>query len=119
MREIKFRIWEQETKTMFTPASIPNPTSSPDRTGGILLQFTGLLDRNSKEIYEGDIVRFMTLSGHKMIGGCIYVCDNGGAAFYFLTPFGNLEPFKIEIYGTVSWEVIGNIYESKDLLTQF
>lgn len=38
MREIKFRAYEPETKTMFVPTSIPNPTQSPDRTGSVLMQ---------------------------------------------------------------------------------
>ena len=56
MREIKFRCYEPSTKIMFIPFSTPNPTTSPDRTGSILMQFTGLKDKNGKEIYEGDIL---------------------------------------------------------------
>ena len=58
MRVIKFRAWEPDTKIMFVPTGIPNPTMSPDRTKGILMQYTGLKDANGKEIYEGDIINF-------------------------------------------------------------
>ena len=62
MREIKFRAWDYERKEMIQPESIIGlegettkqlVLSAPFLT---LMQFTGLHDKNGKEIYEGDIV---------------------------------------------------------------
>lgn len=135
MREIKFRAWESLTSTLWQPHEIevkfindshhvtvprgdgyatyhqfensPNPL--------ILMQYTGLKDKNEAEIYEGDILRNV---------------DN---------PFVDKLPFKVEwneYYGAWFWrslegefgtdhfyqsiasdcEVIGNIYENPEPL---
>ena len=57
MREIKFRAWDGER--MFSHDQMRNFDfyhwcESPDVT---IMQYTGLKDRNSKDIYEGDVVK--------------------------------------------------------------
>lgn len=79
-----------------------------------MMQFTGLLDKNGKEVYEGDIVDYKERS---QIGNA-QVIWNGRGYFELLFPSGNRnfipDPNTHNIYGFV---VIGNIYENPELLT--
>lgn len=125
MREIKFRAWDGEK--MFTPSSInfKNDTLWVCDSHGDnkleyeminpraeLMQFTGLKDKNGKEIYEGDIVRVKWLDEKELRVGAIEwwserltyeVADQNDNVYLN-------ECFQIK--------VIGNIYENKELLKE-
>ena len=106
-REIKFRAWDELQKKMFPVLEMKLVINIPNM---ILLQFTGLKDKNEVEIYEGDIVR----------------SDKGGLGKIFWDKEG--ARFKVEWYKEDKFthlellveacEVIGNIYENPELLTQ-
>jgi uncharacterized phage protein (TIGR01671 family) len=115
MRKIKFRAWNgkqmcyhyairQDGRVMRYDEAERYAVLKPE-FAPILMQYTGLKDRNGKEIYEGDFVK------DNIVGICTVVFDNG--------------TFKLkEVVNTV-WlcashefeEVIGNIYENPELLT--
>ena len=116
MREIKFRVWNINTHAYIDHESISYTTVnnlidglSIKNSEYIYLQYTGLKDKNGKEIYEGDIVE-------DYIGGlCAVRYDVGDAGYY---------PFSKPSDGGYEWdatdadtsEVIGNIYENPELL---
>ena len=80
-------------------------------------QFTGLLDKNGREIYEGDILVCQKWIGGNWIDYCIergYVEMKLGA-FGLHRKQGYYRPFKdwLEDY---EFEVIGNIHDNKELL---
>ncbi len=68
-REIKFRAWDKEKKRMiFGPTQDSNHSSSWVFTMYesqkdildqiVLMQYTGLSDKNGKEIYDGDVIMY-------------------------------------------------------------
>ena len=82
-----------------------------------LMQFTGIKDKNGKEIYEGDIVKFPEFNGDIYVTPVVW--DNSCACFgvsftgKYPTSFDYLEEFYTELKNI---EVVGNIWENPGLL---
>lgn len=128
MREIKFRAWDIQNERMvydpdrFEPSySEDEKVISPwvfyetwqDREDGIrrscqLMQFTGLLDKSGKEIYEGD--RLKDSSGYIWV---VYWYEDHACFGCYNESLPNI---KHEIIDNLNCEVIGNVFESPDLL---
>ena len=123
-REIKFRVWDYRKM-------IYDPVISDGSDGGetsrvyinpaircydyIIMQYTGLKDKNGKEIYEGDIV---ITKGDVSI---LYVVKFGqymySDACFFLEEISDTNPpLRFFSRGIDQTEIIGNIYENPELL---
>ena len=79
-----------------------------------IMQFTGLLDKNGKEIYEGDLIRYylnFTDASINEIRQCIWY----HSGFGFKKP--DEEDQSALYMQTNRLEVIGNIYSNPELLT--
>ncbi len=74
-----------------------------------LMQFTGLLDKNGKEIYEGDIVPVWT--DQECTTNSVVTFKDGGFA-----KVGKTYSYSMWWKTLPEVEVIGNIYENSDLL---
>ncbi len=147
MREIKFRAWDKVCREMFYNSELANgdmmvicldgeiqlsddDTYKPDDF--ILMQYTGLKDKNGKEIYEGDILRVQTgwyksaknevdkfdkgVKGETLwtVEHKIFNCEMGFMIYGLDRRFHKLMTQSM-MWNTKA-EVIGNIYENPELL---
>jgi len=125
MRKIKFRAWCKPEKAMFDVVLLEWSAATSDEfsrmllissnnpytvhqihrndsaidTDYVLLQFTGLLDKNGREVYEGDIVQFQTFDAQGIVT--------------YTAPHFHASGHEIRGY---EYEVIGNIYENPELV---
>lgn len=126
MREIKFRAFDKKDKIMWMPltmdeliqgrwemetedqsSSLPhNDYLQFAHSDTIWMQFTGLKDKNGKEIYEGDRFKWADLEG-------VVVFERG--CFVFRTDRLSM---NCRDHESVEFKVIGNIYENPELLTK-
>jgi hypothetical protein len=111
MRGIKFRAWHKHFKQMSNTIMTLGDTyfGFPNRselrywlhaTNMAVMQFTGVKDKDGKEIYEGDIVRYGKADLQIIFEDGAFKI--GGGLIYYRRP----EEMK----------VIGNIYENPELL---
>ena len=133
MRDIKFRAWDKQTKRLYQVQTLQfygtNNTVDACWTNGVdfdgestlgepelnnlhnleLMQYTGLKDINGVEIYEGDIL-FHPLQGRRKV----YYPYSERVASYGLRDIDNGFGSTLQDSHAV-WEVIGNVYENKEL----
>ena len=80
----------------------------------IVEQYTGLKDKNGKEIYEGDIVFFFTEHFDKATGGFDGEDEHNATVEWFDNGLAFMD--KIPYDPNIECEVIGNIHENSELL---
>ena len=124
MRESKFRAWHKEKKIMGEVLGIDilhkeiffsnedvDCYEHTDFKDIELMEYTGLKDKNEKEIYEGDIVKLRANHGI----GVIKYSDEWGA---FVVEY--IKPRPLVVLGMNYYkediEILGNIYENSELL---
>lgn len=131
MRNIKFRVWDTEQKCLLRYFEVDQWCESGTSLNGVFTyerfvfqQFTGLLDKNGKEIYEGDIYNLKDFSNNpyfcvwydgiywnrqvkdtdeEWLRDCVNVCCDSQHDLRSHCKFAT---------------VIGNIFQNPELLTQ-
>lgn len=114
MREIKFRAWDTQAKCMLGGGGMQmNATTGrlDYLPSVIIMQYTGLKDKNGTEIYEGDILRTKRIWSW---GNNIEVDIVKWETRYTFNGFWPFQRFNAEEVYAV--EIIGNIYENPELL---
>jgi len=132
MREIKFRAWDGKRmgnvvemdfagnapnhKIVFA-RSFDTEMLFPHDIVGVLMQYTGLKDKNGKEIYEGDIVRYYYYVDYGQTGE-LKECLSPEVVKWSdmwtgFTPIKHWSSYGEQLR---TCEVIGNIYENPEIL---
>jgi len=139
MREIIFRAWDKELKR-FLPISetaimlngelfklISFTKTSIEQTPVVVQQYTGLKDKNGKEIYEGDIIKISAASKGLMMKTFRVVFLKGAFGFQIIgsDSYGDYSSFANYADRTIEngynadlsnyLEVIGNVHETPEL----
>jgi len=120
MREIKFRAWDKKNKKMEYVWGIDfagNPPIANEATVGelllgvdtqcFLMQFTGLKDKNDKEIYEGDIIEFDYQRKRRKAE-----IKYSGTGFWLVGWLNILDK------GHRNFKIIGNVHNNPELLEE-
>ena len=114
-REIKFRAWDKKNNIIqeepsFSKTEWLNEIFKDENL--VLMQYTGVKDKNEKEIYEGDIVEAATEN-------TLFIWEvrwDGGGYFALKKGKDDWVDFDDINNYTDGIEVIGNIYENPELL---
>lgn len=122
MRPIKFRAWDRKLNGMSGAFTLQEAIDKDDFWGEhygsitaemIYMQYTGIKDKNGKEIYEGDVVRFKYWNNYIPQDATNWgvVAYRDEMACFYLT-----QNVCITLSERREMEIIGNIYEHSHLL---
>lgn len=127
MRTSKFRVWDVRINRMLSWDEMRKRYCDELDFMGILagdwsdlipLQYTGLKNKNGVEVYEGDVLKGLTSHYGEIVGEvklCQYEDDDG---FVHGTHYGwNVNGVPLVDLIEQGFEVIGNIHENPELLT--
>ena len=134
MKPIKFRAWDKTHQKMFYDVSIREnyfcvyrnnegllsiSGRIAEKSSIIIMQFTGLCDKNKVEIYEGDICKWKNQISKKEYQGSIWLIVWDKVHAKFTTKYkggGKSSDSIFPLFTETDMEVIGNVHEHPELL---
>lgn len=142
MRVPKYRAWDKRTKEMYDVIEMGWRDGFAIRIGYLenhswgsrprsiqevdLLEFTGLRDKNGKEIYEGDVVHYRYAPGPGMWNADFQAVISWDSTGFYMSPLpgqSGIRAWLVSVPGAFGdgthnglFEVIGNIYENPELV---
>lgn len=133
-REIKFRAWNEKRKEYVKVLGIIDKDTILtyheklfyEGAKAIIEQYTGLKDKNGKDIYEGDVVKFLFYR-KDCIGQVVFDFVDDSDGYYIEKHYGwgiygggynntSLGDYADDNMNCNLVEIIGNIHENPDLL---
>lgn len=127
----KYRVWDKESSKMLYPVGDEESIEFDGNgdfvgidkigywNGGLnceIMQSTGLKDKNGKLIYEGDVIKTEAQAGIVINYGIVGF--NEKEARFLMTANLKSQDYIYSFWYRNSLEVIGNVYENKDLLNE-
>ena len=114
-RVLKFRAWVEEEKWDYYVYDIQKRADMAEWFGQSAIhieQYTGLKDKNGKEIYEGDICK----DQRGYVGKIVWVPNEAGFGFYEYHVRDDGFGLGCMPLSRLRLEILGNIHENPELL---
>lgn len=127
MRALKFRAWDKENEVYLSPddtfiiagngyhpATFSSTFGYTANENLVIEQYTGLNDKNGKEIYEGDIIHRGALSKANVFRNSV-ICFDEESVGFIATSTRNGARTLFNGHTCDEVEVIGNVHENPEL----
>ena len=109
---LKFRAWDEKYNCWDSTPILWYPYEDCIKQGRTIQWFTGLTDKNDKEIWTGDILTYKT----GVNGQVLYEADHGGYIFQYKRNGPNQNYINLNCDVAFESVIVGNIFENSELL---